>query len=211
MMKRIVPVLALFGLVLAICSMARAAPSPAAAAGKAETIILGGGCFWGVEAVYEHVKGVIRATSGYAGGKADTAFYGYVSEGNSGHAEVVQITFDPAQVNLNQLLDVYFKVAHDPTELNRQGPDIGTQYRSEVFVTSSDQEKIVKEKIAQLNAAKIYSQPIVTVVGALQTFYPAEDYHQNYLPSHLSNPYIVMHDLPKLAKLRVNYPELYKD
>ncbi|MBY0428982.1 MAG: peptide-methionine (S)-S-oxide reductase MsrA [Alphaproteobacteria bacterium] len=210
-MKRIFPVLVLVALVFGLCSIVRPKPVHAAVPDKTEMIVVAGGCFWGVEAIYDHLKGVTKATSGYAGGGADTAHYDRVSDGDTGHAESVQITYDPSQVTLEQLLDVYFKVAHDPTELNHQGPDQGTQYRSEVFVTKPEQEKIVKEKIAALTAARTYHEPIVTKVEMLKAFYPAEDYHQNYLATHLSNPYIVMHDLPKLAKLRVSYPELYKD
>lgn len=219
MMKRLLPIIGLLVLVGVLCDMARAAsiptPVPTPIAGKTnasmETIVLAGGCFWGVEAVYDHIKGVVKATSGYAGGDASTATYDRVSDGDTGHAEAVQITYDPSQVSLQQLLDVYFKVAHDPTQLDHQGPDQGTQYRSHVFTQKPEQEKIVKEKIAELSVAQTYKQPIVTKVDPLKTFYAAEDYHQNYLGQNLTNPYIVMHDLPKLAKLRVAYPELYKD
>lgn len=190
------------GLIL-MCGTAYAAP-------KTETIVVAGGCFWGVEAVFDHIKGVVKATSGYAGGEADTANYERVSDGDTGHAESVQITYDPEQVSLNQLLDVYFKVAHDPTQLNYQGPDHGTQYRSQVFTSNAEQQKIVKDKIAALSAAKEFSQAIVTKVEPLKAFYPAEAYHQNYLEQHPTQPYIVMHDLPKLAKLRLTYPDLYK-
>ncbi len=188
-----------------MCNIAHAEP-----ASKTERIVVAGGCFWGVEAVFEHVKGVVTATSGYAGGEADTANYDRVSDGDTGHAESVQITYDPAQVSLNQLLDVYFNVAHDPTQLNYQGPDKGTQYRSEVFTSNAEQEKAVKDKIAELTKAKKYSGAIVTKVEPLKAFYPAEDYHQNYLPRNMTNPYIVMHDLPKLAKLRLTYSGLYR-
>ncbi len=176
----------------------------------AETLVVAGGCFWGVEAVFDHVKGVSKAVSGYAGGTAETANYERVSDGDTGHAESVEITYDPKDVSLNQLLDVYFKVAHDPTQLNFQGPDKGTQYRSEVFTANAEQEKAVKDKIAELTKSNRYDSPIVTTVEPLKAFYPAEEYHQNYLPRNMTNPYIVMHDLPKLAKLRLSYPELYK-
>ncbi|MDX1923070.1 MAG: peptide-methionine (S)-S-oxide reductase MsrA [Alphaproteobacteria bacterium] len=176
----------------------------------AETLVVAGGCFWGVEAVFEHVKGVSKAVSGYAGGSAETANYEQVSDGNTGHAESVEITYDPKVVSLNQLLDVYFNVAHDPTQLNFQGPDRGTQYRSQVFTSNPEQEKAVKDKIAELTKAKRYSDKIVTKVESLKAFYPAEDYHQNYLPRNMTSPYIIMHDLPKLAKLRLTYPDLYK-
>lgn len=200
-MKKIL-IAAVLGL---MCTAAYAESTP-----KTESIVVAGGCFWGVEAVFDHIKGVTKATSGYAGGEADTAHYERVSDGDTGHAESVQITYDPAQVSLNQLLDVYFKVAHDPTQLNYQGPDQGTQYRSEVFTSNAEQQKIVKDKIAALSAAHDYSQPIVTKVEPLKAFYPAEEYHQNYLAQHPTQPYIVMHDLPKLAKLRLSYPDLYK-
>lgn len=176
----------------------------------AETLVVAGGCFWGVEAVFEHVRGVSKAVSGYAGGSAETANYEQVSDGNTGHAESVEITYDPKVVSLNQLLDVYFNVAHDPTQLNFQGPDRGTQYRSQVFTSNPEQEQAVKDKIAELTKAKRYSDKIVTKVEPLKAFYPAEDYHQNYLPRNMTNPYIIMHDLPKLAKLRLTYPDLYK-
>jgi peptide-methionine (S)-S-oxide reductase len=208
-MKKILPVGILFVLVMAVCALARAAP-PIPVSGKTESIVVAGGCFWGVEAVFRHTKGVVSAVSGYAGGSAETAHYNRVGGGDTGHAESVQITYDPKQVTLDQLLNVYFKVAHDPTELNHQGPDYGTQYRSTVFTANADQEKIVKAKIAALTDAKEYNQPIVTTLEPLKAFYPAEDYHQNYLALNLGNPYIITHDLPKLAKLRVMFADLYK-
>lgn len=210
MMKKIFPVLGLLALVMLLCSMARAETVPVSVSGKTESIVLAGGCFWGVEAVFEHTKGVVKAISGYAGGDAKRATYDQVSDGNTGHAEAVQITYDPSQISLQQLLDVYFKVAHDPTQLNYQGPDHGTQYRSEIFTTATNQDALVKGVMTELEATKLYSQPIVTKVSALKAFYPAEDYHQNYLALNPHNPYIVMHDMPKLAKLRSTYPDLYK-
>ncbi len=204
MLTKSLRVIALVVVVLLTCSAARAASE------KTQTIIVAGGCFWGVEAVFDHIKGVSKATSGYAGGDASTAHYDRVSDGDTGHAESVEITYDPAQISLEQLLDVYFKVAHDPTQLNRQGPDEGTQYRSQIFTTNAEQDIVVKRKFAQLSAAQTYSQPIVTKVEPLKAFYAAEEYHQNYLALNPANPYIIMHDLPKLAKLRIVYPELYK-
>jgi len=179
------------------------------AAPKTETIVLAGGCFWGIQAVFQHLKGVSQAVSGYAGGAANTAKYGEVSTGSTGHAESVQVTYDPAQITLGKILKVYFSVAHDPTELNRQGPDTGTQYRSEIFFTTPEQEKVAKAYIAQLQQAKAFSSPIVTKVSQLQGFFPAEDYHQNYATLHPDNPYIEINDLPKVANLKKNFPELY--
>lgn len=182
-----------------------------AQAAAAEKIVLAGGCFWGVEAVFEHTKGVSAAVSGYAGDESGTADYETVSTGETGHAESVEVTYDPAVISLSELLDIYFTVAHDPTELNRQGPDTGTQYRSEIFYTSDAQKKTAAEKIAILNEKKIFPAPIVTKVEALKNFYPAEDYHQDYLVHHPDNPYIIANDLPKIAALKARYPALYKD
>jgi peptide-methionine (S)-S-oxide reductase len=176
-----------------------------------QTAVLAGGCFWGVQAVFQHVKGVIRATSGYAGGTANTAEYETVSSGKTGHAESVRIEFDPAQVSYGQLLRVYFAAAHNPTQLNRQGPDSGTQYRSAIFFTSADQQRIAKTYIDQLQAASVFGRPIVTQVVPLQGFFPAEAYHQDYLKKHPYNPYIVINDLPKLDQLKRQFPELYVD
>lgn len=173
--------------------------------------VLAGGCFWGVQAVFQHVKGVIKATSGYAGGTANTAEYETVSGGRTGHAESVQIEFDPIQVSYGQLLKVYFAAAHDPTQLNRQGPDSGTQYRSAIFFTSADQQRIAKAYIDQLQGAGVFTRPIVTQVVPLQGFFPAEAYHQDYLKKHPYNPYIVINDLPKLDQLKRQFPELYVD
>ncbi len=158
-----------------------------------------GGCFWGVDAVFKHVKGVTGVTSGYSGGAAKTAQYELVGTGATGHAESVQVVYDPSQVTYGQLLKVFFSVAHDPTELNRQGPDVGTQYRSAIFYADPDQLRVAKAYVAQLDAAKAFSQPIVTQVAPLNAFYPAEDYHQNYLAHHPENMYIVINDLPKLG------------
>jgi peptide-methionine (S)-S-oxide reductase len=174
-----------------------------------QTAVFAGGCFWGIEAVYRHVKGVSSAVSGYAGGTSETANYKTVSMGQTGHAESVRVIYDPAKVSYGQLLKVFFSVAHNPTELNRQGPDVGTQYRSAVFYTNDEQKRIAEGYIAQLKAAKTFSRPIVTQVVPLQKFYEAEAYHQNYLALHPDEPYIVYNDLPKLDDLRKKLPELY--
>jgi len=175
-----------------------------------QTAVLAGGCFWGIEAVYEHVKGVIRVESGYAGGSADMAQYRLVGSGQTGHAESVHVTYDPAQITYGQLLKVFFAVAHDPTELNRQGPDVGSQYRSAIFYATDEQKKIAQSYIAQLDQAKIFSSKIVTDVTPLKGFYEAEGYHQNYLANHPDEPYIVYNDMPKLEALKKELPELYK-
>jgi peptide-methionine (S)-S-oxide reductase len=172
--------------------------------------VFAGGCFWGVEAVFEHVKGVKDAVSGYAGGKSGSAQYDTVSTGDTGHAESVKVTYDPAKVSYGQLLKVYFSVAHDPTQLNRQSPDVGPQYRSEIFTTNAEQAKIAKAYIAQLTAAKVFAAPIVTKVEPLPGFYPAEAYHQDYLRLHPNEPYIVFNDAPKLVHLKQMFPALYK-
>jgi peptide-methionine (S)-S-oxide reductase len=180
------------------------------AAGKEQIAVFAGGCFWGVEAVFEHTKGVKRVESGYSGGSASTARYELVGSGRTGHAESVRIVYDPAQVSYGQLLKVFFSVAHDPTQLNRQGPDSGTQYRSEVFTTSEMQLKIATSYIAQLDAAKRFAQPIVTRVEPLKAFYPAEDYHQDYARLNPNQPYIVINDAPKVVALQKLLPELYR-
>jgi peptide-methionine (S)-S-oxide reductase len=182
---------------------------PAAAAKAPQTAVFAGGCFWGVEAVFRHVKGVSRAVSGYAGGAANTAEYDMVSTGRTGHAESVQVVYDPAQVSYGQLLRVFLSVAHDPTQLNRQGPDHGTQYRSAIFTTSDDQNRVAKAYIAQLDQAKAFPQKIVTEVVPLPAFYPAESYHQNYAALNPTQPYIVVNDLPKVAHLKEEFPALY--
>lgn len=188
-----------------------AAPSSArrnAASGK-QTAVFAGGCFWGLEAVFEHIKGVSNVTSGYSGGEAKTADYETVSTGETGHAEAVEITFDPAQVSYEQLLKVFFAVAHNPTELNRQGPDSGTQYRSAIFYADEEQKRLAEKYIAELTSAKFFDRPVVTQVVALDAFYPAEDYHQNYLARHPDQPYIVINDQPKVENLQKQFPELY--
>jgi len=190
-------------------------PDPAVdiplATGKGEqTAVLAGGCFWGVEAVFEHVKGVKHAESGYAGGSAATASYEKVSMGTTGHAESVRITYDPSQISYGQLLKVFFSVAHDPTELNRQGPDTGTQYRSAIFYANEDQKRIAQAYIEQLNRAKAFNDVIVTQVVPLDAFHEAEAYHQDYLAHHPTEPYIVFNDIPKVENLRKEFPGLYK-
>jgi peptide-methionine (S)-S-oxide reductase len=187
-----------------------AVDAPLASAKSTETAVVSGGCFWGIQAVYQHLKGVVSATSGYSGGAANTAHYEDVSTGATGHAESVKIVFDPSQISYGQILMIYFSVAHNPTELNFQGPDYGTQYRSSIFYSDGQQKKIAQAYIAQLDSAKIYSQPIVTQVVPLQAFYPAEAYHQDYLKHHSYEPYIVMNDLPKLASLKKEFPSLYR-
>lgn len=183
--------------------------APRAASAGQQTAVISGGCFWGIQAVFQHVKGVISATSGYAGGAAKTAEYETVSTGETGHAESVQIVYDPSQITYGELLRVFFSVAHDPTQLNRQGPDEGTQYRSSIFYLNDEQRRIGQAYIAQLGQAKIFSRPIVTQVVPLQAFYPAEAYHQNYAALHPNQPYIVINDAPKVEHLRQEFPDLY--
>jgi peptide-methionine (S)-S-oxide reductase len=189
-------------------------PSPTADAAVAttkgeQTAVVAGGCFWGIQAVFQHVKGVTNATSGYSGGASKTAEYELVSSGDTGHAESVKITYDPSQITYGQLLRVFFSVAHDPTELNRQGPDSGTQYRSVIFYGNDDQKRIAEAYIAQLDKSHVFPRPIVTQVVPLQAFYPAEAYHQDYAAIHPNNPYIVYNDAPKVAHLHQEFPELY--
>ena len=203
------------------CSQARAAggaslPDPAVDAPLAkthgqQTAVVAGGCFWGIQAVFQHVKGVLDATSGYSGGAAATAEYETVSTGQTGHAESVKITYDPAQISYGQLLKVFFSVAHDPTQLNRQGPDEGTQYRSVIFYADSQQQHIAESYIAQLQKAKAFPAPIMTQIVPLKAFYPAEAYHQNYATLHPDNPYIAYNDAPKVEHLRQQFPGLYKE
>jgi peptide-methionine (S)-S-oxide reductase len=174
-----------------------------------QTAVVAGGCFWGIQAVFQHVKGVINATSGYSGGAANTAEYELVSTGETGHAESVKITYDPSQITYGQLLRVFFSVAHDPTQLNRQGPDSGTQYRSVIFYNSDEQKRIAEAYVVQLEKARIFPRQIVTQLVALKAFYPAEAYHQDYAAQHPNNPYIVYNDAPKVAHLHQTFPELY--
>jgi peptide-methionine (S)-S-oxide reductase len=183
--------------------------NPLSSAKGQETVVVAGGCFWGIQAVFEHLKGVIRATSGYSGGAANTATYEKVCSGRTGHAEAVEVVFDPSQISCGQVLKVFFSVAHDPTELNRQGPDVGTQYRSAIFYTSQEQKQIVEAYVKQLDEAKVFAMPIATQIVPLHAFYPAEDYHQGYAEQHPENMYIVINDLPKVANLKKQYPSLF--
>jgi peptide-methionine (S)-S-oxide reductase len=183
---------------------------PVASAKAKQTAVLAGGCFWGVEAVFDKLKGVTDAVSGFAGGDRSTAHYETVSSGSTGHAESVKITYDPSQITYGQLLKVYFAIAHDPTELNRQGPDEGTQYRSAIFYMNDDQKRIAEAYIKQLDEAHIYSHPIVTQVVPYKGFYAAESYHQHYLQNNPTNPYIIYNDLPKLSALKKQFPQMCK-
>jgi peptide-methionine (S)-S-oxide reductase len=180
-------------------------------AGSLQTAVVSGGCFWGVQGVFQHTKGIASAVSGYAGGNQTTATYDQVSTGTTGHAESVEIKFDPKQISYGKILQIFFSVAHDPTQLNRQGPDSGTQYRSAIFTTSDDQRKVAEAYIAQLNAAKVYPKPIVTKVSSLQGFFPAEAYHQDYLTLHPNQPYIAYNDLPKIENLKKIFAENYTE
>jgi peptide-methionine (S)-S-oxide reductase len=210
-----------FALVLAVtfAPLARAEPAvpppavdgPAQGAGL-ETAVIAGGCFWGIQAVYQHVKGVANAVSGYAGGDAKDASYEVVGSGSTGHAESVKVVFDSRQISYGKILQIYFAVAHDPTELDRQGPDVGTQYRSEIFPQSEEQAKIAKAYIAQLDGAHVFKRAIVTKIGATATpFYPAEGYHQDYAVLHPYQPYIVFNDAPKVANLKKVFPDVWRD
>jgi len=184
---------------------------PPTASGGEQKLVVAGGCFWGVQGVFQRVRGVSRAASGYAGGAKETARYDKVSQGDTDHAESVEITYDPKAVSLGELLRVYFSVAHDPTQLNRQGPDEGRQYRSAIFVANAEQQKIARDYIAQLSEAKAFSAPIVTTLEPLKAFYPAEAYHQDYLVRHPAQPYIVYNDLPKVENLKSLFPSLYRE
>jgi peptide-methionine (S)-S-oxide reductase len=187
-------------------------PAPAMdapASDGVQTVVLSGGCFWGVQGVFQHTAGVVNAVSGYAGGAKNTADYSTVSTGTTGHAESVQVQYDPKKISYGKLLQIFFSVAHDPTQLNRQGPDSGTQYRSAIFTTSAEQKKVTDAYIAQLNTAKVYGKPIVTKVGPLEGFYPAEAYHQDYLTLHPNQPYIAYNDLPKVENLKKIFAENY--
>jgi peptide-methionine (S)-S-oxide reductase len=217
LMRRVQPsIIALLALYVGVPNLSAArfpdpvTDTPASAATRKETAVLAGGCFWGVEAVFESLKGVSDVVSGYAGGTKSTAHYDIVSTGRTGHAESVQITFDPTQITYGQLLKIYFAVAHDPTELNRQGPDEGPQYRSSIFYSNEEQKKVAEAYIQQLASAKVFPRPIVTKVAPLQAFYPAEDYHQNFIARNPKYPYVVYNDLPKLKNLKEQFPELVK-
>jgi peptide-methionine (S)-S-oxide reductase len=176
-----------------------------------ETAVFAGGCFWGVQAVFQHTIGVLNAVSGYAGGDKATAHYQLVGSGMTGHAESVQITYDPKQVSYGKLMQIFFSVAHDPTQLNRQGPDSGPQYRSAIFYSTPPQKDVTEKYIAQLEAAKVYPKKIVTQVAPLNAFYPAEAYHQDYATLHPDSPYIATFDLPKISNLKATMPQLYRD
>jgi peptide-methionine (S)-S-oxide reductase len=212
------PLMLAFGLTYwaapSAAEIARMVPAPlvdeAAPAASTEVAVLAGGCFWGVQGVFEHVEGVTAAISGYAGGARDTAHYPMVGSGTTGHAESVQIIFDPHRITYGRILQIYFSVAHDPTELNRQGPDTGTQYRSAIFPQTPEQARIATSYIAQLKEAKVFPSPIVTVVEPCKEFYPAEAYHQDYLTLHPTEAYIAINDLPKVAALERLFPDLYR-
>jgi peptide-methionine (S)-S-oxide reductase len=224
MLRRVAP----FAIVAAVLSVAALAPWATSSAAEdayvipapavdeqptqssSEVAVLAGGCFWGVQGVFQHVAGVTRAVSGYTGGEADTAHYEVVGSGNTGHAESVQITFDPTKISYGKILQIYFSVAHDPTELNYQGPDTGTQYRSTIFPMSDEQAKVAKAYIEQLDQAHVYGDAIVTTIEPGKTFYPAEGYHQDFLTLNPTYPYIVFNDLPKIDNLKRIFPELYR-
>ena len=186
-------------------------PPPATDAQESgiKTVVVAGGCFWGVQGVFQHTAGVVNAVSGYSGGAKATADYSMVSTGSTGHAEAVEVKYDPQKISYGKILQIFFSVVHDPTQLNRQGPDSGTQYRSAIFTTSDEQKKVTDAYIAQLNAAKVYGKPIVTKVGALAAFYPAEGYHQDYLTLHPTQPYIAYNDIPKVENLKKIFAENY--
>jgi len=200
------------------CNAAAKTPIPAptsdatlAQSSGKQTAVFAGGCFWGTQSVFERVKGVISTTAGYAGGSASTATYDQVTQENTGHAESVKVVFDPSKITYGQLLRIFFSVAHDPTQLNRQGPDVGSSYRSVIFYMNDEQQKISKDYIAQLDAAKVFRKPIVTEVVPLKGFYDAESYHQDYALHNPDNPYIMVCDRPKIADLKQQFPDLFKD
>ena len=203
-------VFVVFALSAALIAHAESPATSTTSAARLQTAVFAGGCFWGVDAVFKHVKGVAEVESGYAGGKAETAQYEKVSQGTTGHAEAVRVRYDPAQVSYQQLLNVFFTVAHDPTQFNRQGPDVGSQYRSAIFYVDSDQQQAAQTYIRQLTDSRVFPKPIVTQVNSLEEFYPAEKYHQNYLALHPNQPYIVFNDMPKLDLLRKRFPAFYR-
>jgi peptide methionine sulfoxide reductase msrA/msrB len=214
LVQRIAPIAVLLGVVSKTPPSEAASPrslSPAPVSKDQQIAVFSGGCFWGVQAVFQHVKGVTNAVSGYAGGDATTAHYDRVSEGNTGHAESVQVTFDPSQISYDQLLQVFFAVAHDPTQLNYQGPDHGPQYRSAIWYTNDQQKTAARSYIEQLTKTKVWARPIVTQVSALGAFYPAESYHQDYATLHPNQAYIVYNDAPKVAALKRQLPALYRE
>src|SRR5229473_5524461 len=216
MMKRLHCTLALFaflaidGFLVVAAASGPVIQRPALNAGPHQTAVFAGGCFWGVDAVFKHVKGVSQVVSGYSGGNASTAEYEVVSNGTTGHAESVEVTYDPSQVSYSDLLKVFFYAAHDPTELNRQGPDSGSQYRSAIFYANAEQKKIADAYIAQIDAAKLYDHAIATQVVPFSAFYQAEDYHQDYLVKHPDDAYIRFNDIPKVERLKRMYPEMYR-
>jgi peptide-methionine (S)-S-oxide reductase len=185
------------------------ADEPLATAKGSETVVFAGGCFWGIQAVFEHVKGVTKATAGYSGGRVKNPSYEEVSSGTTGHAESVEVVYDPSKVTFGQLLKIFFSVAHNPTELNRQGPDVGTQYRSAIFYETPDQQRIAQSYVAQLTDVQVFSSPIVTQIVPFSAFYRAEDYHQDYALHNPDNPYIAINDLPKVANLKKDFPDMY--
>jgi len=210
----IVAVVGAFRAIRPPAEQARAVPAPAVdekTTATSEVAVLGGGCFWGVQGVFQHVEGVTRAVSGYTGGDKKTAEYEIVGTGRTGHAESVQVTFDPRVITYGKLLQIFFSVAHNPTEVNRQGPDVGPQYRSAIFPTSKDQENVAKAYIAQLNQAHVFDSAIATKIEPGKTFYPAENYHQDFLTNNPKNPYIAFNDLPKIADLKKLFPDAYRD
>jgi len=208
--RSLIPVLAFVG--AAQAQIPAFAPGSRVPPAKGEQVaVFAGGCFWGVDAVFKHVRGVSTVVSGYSGGGASTAEYEVVSTGTTGHAESVKITYDPARISYAELLQVFFAVAHDPTQLNRQGPDLGSQYRSAIFYTSEAQKEIARAYIDQLNKAHVFSGPVVTQVVPFAQFYVAEEYHQNYLARHPNQPYIVYNDMPKLRRLEQLFPALYRE
>ena len=188
-----------------------AVDAPLATSTSKQTAVLAGGCFWGMQAVFEHLNGVRSVTAGYSGGRVDSPDYEMVSTGLTGHAESVSITFDPSQISYGQILMIFFSVAHDPTQLNRQGPDDGTQYRSAIFYSNEEQHRIASAYIEQLESAKVYRRKIVTEIAAFKAFFRAEEYHQDYLQTHMDQPYIIYNDLPKLDHLKKQFPELYRN
>ncbi|SEO95067.1 peptide-methionine (S)-S-oxide reductase [Rhodospirillales bacterium URHD0017] len=202
------------GILPSSAESAKVVPPPAVDASGGQSapavLVLAGGCFWGVQGVFQHVDGVTSAVSGYAGGAKDTAQYDKVTSGRTGHAEAVRITYDPGKVSLGRLLQIYFSVAHDPTQLNRQGPDVGTQYRSTIFPTNDEQARLAKAYIEQLDQARVYGAKVVTTIEPGQAFYPAEGYHQDYMTLHPRQPYIAMHDLPKVDALKRLFPQAYR-
>ncbi len=211
-----VPALALVARLAQAAEPAVAIPAPtldttAPAGGGLENVVLAGGCFWGMQAVYEHTKGVTQAVSGYSGGAKETAHYEMVGTERTGHAESVSITYDPHQISLGKILQIFFSVAHNPTELNYQGPDSGPSYRSAIFYANDEQKQIAAAYIEQLDKARVFTAPIVTKLEALKGFYPAEDYHQDFAVTHPSYPYIVFNDLPKVDNLKRMFPDYYRD